>query len=154
MMMYTSIIHSDFPRNLLEDLGSIVENFESRGYVVRTNEDGEGHNQILEVCKHVEIIQMDYVPKWLDEYAKHSFIRGTRDAYLTMSDQDKIQLANYCALIIGEDGKQFPDFVLTWYREKTIHTPELGYLGHALRLARFFKIPTYNLCDKKIDLDY
>lgn len=153
-MIYTSIIHQDFPINLLEDLGSIAETFESRGYIVRTNEDGNGHNQILEVCKRVEIIQFDYIPNWLDEYAKHSFVRGTRDLYLSMSISEKIKLANYCALIIGEDGKCFPDFVVTWYREKTIHTQELGYLGHALRLARFFKIPTYNLCDKKIDLDY
>lgn len=151
-MIYTGIGSRETPTELKNDIKSIVEHLNKKGYTLRSG-GAPGADSFFE--EHAEKKEI-YLP-WRGFNGNTSLLfNPTPEAFEMaqkyhpnwgrLSHGAKKLMARNCHQVLGLDLKSPTDFIVCWTKDGKA----TGGTGQALRMAEDLKIPVYNLYNKDI----
>jgi len=151
-MIYTGIGSRETPTELKNDIKSIVEHLNKKGYTLRSG-GAPGADSFFE--EHAEKKEI-YLP-WRGFNGNTSLLFNPTPEAFEMAQKyhpnwgrlsygAKKLMARNCHQVLGLDLKSPTDFIVCWTKDGKA----TGGTGQALRMAEDLKIPVYNLYNKDI----
>ncbi len=151
-MIYTGIGSRETPTELKNDIKTIVEHLNKKGYTLRSG-GAPGADSFFE--EHAEKKEI-YLP-WRGFNGNTSLLFNPTPEAFEMAQKyhpnwgrlsygAKKLMARNCHQVLGLDLKSPTDFIVCWTKDGKA----TGGTGQALRMAEDLKIPVYNLYNKDI----
>jgi len=151
-MIYTGIGSRETPTELKNDIKTIVEHLNKKGYTLRSG-GAPGADSFFE--EHADKKEI-YLP-WRGFNGNSSLLFNPTPEAFEMAQKyhpnwgrlsygAKKLMARNCHQVLGLDLKSPTDFIVCWTKDGKA----TGGTGQALRMAEDLKIPVYNLYNKDI----
>ena len=151
-MIYTGIGSRETPTELKNDIKTIVEHLNKKGYTLRSG-GAPGADSFFE--EHADKKEI-YLP-WRGFNGNTSLLFNPTPEAFEMAQKyhpnwgrlsygAKKLMARNCHQVLGLDLKSPTDFIVCWTKDGKA----TGGTGQALRMAEDLKIPIYNLYNKDI----
>jgi hypothetical protein len=161
MMIYTGIGSRETPEPILKAMTGVARYLAMNGYVLRSGGADGADLAFEQGCDDYNCLKEIYLP-WenFNDSKSNRFITSLQasavavalaermhPAWDKLKDGGKRMMTRNCYQVLGQNLCEPSSFILTWTKDGKV----IGGTGQALRIAKLYEVPVYNLGSMKLE---